>query len=95
MDTIGGLVGRIGFIAVLVFFVSANLSFIFYQFAKHQSKKEPNSLFINQKFLFRLFVSSLMGMLFFLMVTIFVYSYLKMPIFHEKGKESLNILRKR
>lgn len=88
METAEGIVARIGFIAVLVFFIFANLSFAFYQYAKYQSKKDPDSPFKNLKIFFTLFVSSLMGMLFFMLVTIFVYTYLKMPGHQGKNKRS-------
>lgn len=75
MDTAEGFIVRVGAVAVIVFFIFASFNFMYYQYLKYRSKNPPYPGFGNKKAVFIMFVSSLAGALFFLMVTLTAYWY--------------------
>ena len=77
---IKSFVFRVGFAAVSVFFVFASFNYIYYHYLVYRSKNNPDSAKTSKKIVFIMFVSSLAGALFFLMVTFFVYWFIKRPV---------------
>jgi len=80
MDVSKNLIFRVGLVAVAVFFIFAAVNYIYYHYILYQYRKNPESTYKNSRLVFIMFVSSLAGALFFLMVTFIAYWFLNRPI---------------